>query len=59
MTAPYLTEQNILYFIKTALSEDIGDGDYSSLGILPSHHVSHARLLIQDHGLLAGPTPIP
>ncbi len=59
MTAPYLTEQNIRYFIKTALSEDIGDGDHSSLGSIPENQVSHARLLIKDHGIIAGLTPIP
>ena len=56
MTAPYLTEQNIRYFIKTALSEDIGDGDHSSLGSIPENQVSHARLLIKDHGIIAGLT---
>jgi nicotinate-nucleotide pyrophosphorylase (carboxylating) len=56
MSAPYLTEQNIRYFIKTALSEDIGDGDHSSLGSIPKNQVSHARLLIKDHGIIAGLT---
>lgn len=53
-SAPYLTEQNIRYFIKTALAEDIGDGDHSSLGSIPRGQVSHARLIIKDSGVLAG-----
>ncbi|RED98844.1 carboxylating nicotinate-nucleotide diphosphorylase [Marinoscillum furvescens] len=56
MAKPYLTEQNIRYFIKTALSEDIGDGDHSSLGSIPKDQVSHAQLLIKDNGVLAGLT---
>ncbi|MEQ8470108.1 MAG: carboxylating nicotinate-nucleotide diphosphorylase [Marinoscillum sp.] len=56
MSIPYLTEQNIRYFIKTALSEDIGDGDHSSLGSIPTDQVSHARLLIKDEGIIAGLT---
>ncbi|WP_421874710.1 carboxylating nicotinate-nucleotide diphosphorylase [Marinoscillum sp.] len=56
MTGPYLTEQNIRYFIKTALSEDIGDGDHSSLGSIPADQVSEAQLLIKDEGIIAGLT---
>lgn len=56
MTGSYLTEQNIRYFIKTALSEDIGDGDHSSLGSIPANQVSEAQLLIKDEGIIAGLT---
>lgn len=56
MTRPYLTEQNIRYFIKTALSEDIGDGDHSSLGSIPADQVSEAQLIIKDEGIIAGLT---
>lgn len=56
MSIPYLTEQNIRYFIKTALAEDIGDGDHSSLGSIPADQVSHARLLVKDEGIIAGLT---
>lgn len=54
MLSPYLTEKNIRYFIKTALAEDIGDGDYSSLGSVPDDQVSHAQLLIKQEGIIAG-----
>ncbi|MFY0605599.1 MAG: carboxylating nicotinate-nucleotide diphosphorylase [Cyclobacteriaceae bacterium] len=53
-TPPYLTNQSIRYFIKNALAEDIGDGDHSSLGSIPKGQISHARLLIKDHGIIAG-----
>lgn len=54
MEIPYLTEKNIRYFIKTALAEDIGDGDHSSLGSIPRSQLSSARLLIKEDGIIAG-----
>lgn len=54
METPYLTEQNIKYFIKTALSEDIGDGDHTSLGSIPAGTTDRAKLLIKDSGVIAG-----
>jgi nicotinate-nucleotide pyrophosphorylase (carboxylating) len=55
MTRPdYLTEEAISNFIKSALAEDIGEGDHSSLGSVPFTEISKARLLIKDDGLIAG-----
>lgn len=54
MNFPYLSEENINQFISSALHEDIGSGDHSSLGSIPDHQVSKANLLIKDHGMLAG-----
>lgn len=56
MQTPYLTEHNIRYFIKTALAEDIGDGDHSSLGSIPADQISTAELLIKEDGIIAGLT---
>ena len=50
----YLTETAILNFIDTALAEDIGLGDYSSLGAIPTNHQAQAKLLVKDEGVLAG-----
>jgi len=50
----YLTEENILRFIRTALEEDIGEGDHSSLAAIPAEARSQARLLVKDNGTLAG-----
>ena len=41
-------------FIKNALSEDIGDGDHTSLACVPANAVSSAQLLIKEDGILAG-----
>lgn len=51
---PYLTEQALIDFISSALHEDIGDGDHSSLGSIPESAQSKARLLVKDDGILAG-----
>jgi len=50
----YLTEENILRFIRTALEEDIGEGDHSSLAAIPADARSQARLLVKGKGTLAG-----
>lgn len=54
MRPPYLTETSIQNFIDTALFEDIGTGDYSSLGAIPENHQAKARLFVKDEGVLAG-----
>ncbi len=54
MSYEYLSDRNIRQFIKSALAEDIGDGDHSSLGAVSNDQVSSARLLIKDDGILAG-----
>jgi nicotinate-nucleotide pyrophosphorylase (carboxylating) len=55
MTRPaYLTEEAIQSFIASALAEDIGEGDHSSLGAIPKTTQSKARLLIKDDGIIAG-----
>ncbi len=41
-------------FIRTALQEDIQDGDHSSLACVPEDAISSAFLLIKEKGVLAG-----
>jgi nicotinate-nucleotide pyrophosphorylase (carboxylating) len=50
----YLSEKSILQFIDSALIEDVGDGDHSSLSSIPSGAESKARLIIKGEGILAG-----
>jgi len=40
--------------IKNALSEDIGDGDHSSLSCVPEDAVGSAKLIVKDDGVIAG-----
>lgn len=50
----YLTEENINFFINSALKEDVGSGDYSSLASIPNNAISRAQLIVKDNGILAG-----
>lgn len=44
----------LLPFIQSALKEDIGDGDHTSLATIPADKNGNARLLIKEEGMLAG-----
>jgi nicotinate-nucleotide pyrophosphorylase (carboxylating) len=41
-------------FIRTSLSEDLGDGDHSTLACIPESAKGKAKLLIKEEGILAG-----
>jgi nicotinate-nucleotide pyrophosphorylase (carboxylating) len=41
-------------FIKNALSEDVGDGDHTSLSTIPPGTLGKAKLLVKEAGVLAG-----
>jgi nicotinate-nucleotide pyrophosphorylase (carboxylating) len=50
----YLTEQAIRNFIDQALTEDVGDGDHTSLSSIPPGVIGEAQLIIKDEGIIAG-----
>lgn len=54
MKPTYLTSESLQKFIQSALLEDIGPGDYSSLASIPEGKAGRAQLLIKDEGILAG-----
>jgi nicotinate-nucleotide pyrophosphorylase (carboxylating) len=54
MKPHYLTPEAIDAFISSALLEDIGPGDFSSLASIPDDKKGKARLIIKDEGILAG-----
>jgi nicotinate-nucleotide pyrophosphorylase (carboxylating) len=54
MKPAYLSPEAIQNFIQSALQEDIGPGDYSSLASIPEGKTGRAKLLIKDDGILAG-----
>lgn len=54
MKPAYLTPETLQKFIQSALLEDIGPGDYSSLASIPEGKTGKAKLLIKDDGILAG-----
>jgi len=51
---PYLTPDALTTFIRTALAEDVGDGDHSTLAAIPAGAHKRARLLVKGEGVLAG-----
>lgn len=50
----YITKERLIHFIKEAILEDVGSGDHSTLGSVPSDLHQKARLLIKDDCVLAG-----
>lgn len=54
MKPPYITQKFLDQFISSALQEDVGDGDHSSLASIPADQESSARLLVKQDGVLAG-----
>lgn len=54
MKPAYITNQFLKQFITSALAEDVGDGDHSTLASIPADATSKARLLVKDSGVLAG-----
>lgn len=50
----YLTETALNHFIKAALTEDIGEGDHTSLAAIPPTREGKAKLLIKADGIIAG-----
>ncbi|MEP2024070.1 MAG: carboxylating nicotinate-nucleotide diphosphorylase [Reichenbachiella sp.] len=54
MKIKYLTKKAIFKFIDSALKEDIGDGDHSTLSSIPEDLEQEARLLIKGDGVIAG-----
>ena len=54
MRPEYITTEFLKHFIQSALAEDIGDGDHSTLASIPPGNIKKARLLVKEDGILAG-----
>lgn len=48
------TKEQIKAFLRTAIQEDIGDGDHTSLSTIPTGQQGKARLLVKQNGIIAG-----
>ncbi len=46
--------QILQQYIDSALKEDVGDGDHTSLATIPEDAMGKAKLLIKDNGVIAG-----
>jgi len=49
-----LDKEYVDQFIISALKEDVGDGDHTSLATIPADTTGKAKLLVKDNGVLAG-----
>ncbi len=49
-----ITEMTIDEFIRNAIREDVGDGDYTSEACIPDDAIGRARMIIKEDGILAG-----
>lgn len=56
MKPSYITDAFLETFIRSALAEDVGEGDHTSLAAIPADARNSARLLVKDTGILAGVT---
>ena len=54
MNSPAWDDSRIQAFIASAIAEDVGNGDHSSLGSVPSDAKNKAQLIIKDTGVIAG-----
>ncbi len=54
MKPDYITPSFLQHFIQSALAEDVGDGDYTTLAAVPKNREGRARLQIKEDGILAG-----
>jgi nicotinate-nucleotide pyrophosphorylase (carboxylating) len=54
MRPDYITKGFLDQFIHSALTEDIGEGDHSTLAAIPPDVTKRAQLLVKDDGILAG-----
>lgn len=50
----YVTPERLYHFISEAFKEDVGDGDHSTLGSVPSDLKDDAQLLVKEDCVLAG-----
>lgn len=50
----YITDQFLQTFIQSALEEDIGDGDHSTLASISPQTSNRARLLVKEACIIAG-----
>ena len=49
-----IKKEKVLPFIKNALSEDIQEGDHSSLACIPNKKIGKAKLIVKEDGIIAG-----
>lgn len=55
MTRPlFVTDSAVLHFIKSSLSEDIGEGDHTTIATIPANQKGEGVLKTKQGGIIAG-----
>ena len=54
MIPAYLTEEELQSIIDKAIVEDLGDGDHTTLAVLPSSQKAIAHIICKSEGIFAG-----
>ncbi len=54
MIPAYLTEQELQFVINRAIEEDLGDGDHTTLAVLPEIRKAVAFIICKSEGIIAG-----
>jgi nicotinate-nucleotide pyrophosphorylase (carboxylating) len=54
MIPEFLSTDQLRAFISSALAEDIGSGDHSTMSTIPADQTGTAKLLVKSEGILAG-----
>lgn len=54
MRPPYITHSFLDQFVKSALAEDVGEGDHSTLAVVDAAETGCAKLLVKETGTVAG-----
>ena len=54
MKQSYITDERIDEFIQSAIREDVGEGDHSTLAAIPRDALGKAKLIIKEDGIIAG-----
>lgn len=54
MIPKYVTNEALEKIILDAIREDLGDGDHSTLAVIPEDQTGTARLIAKENGIIAG-----
>ncbi|TAF74372.1 MAG: carboxylating nicotinate-nucleotide diphosphorylase [Bacteroidetes bacterium] len=54
MLPDYITKEKLNDFINSAIYEDCGNGDHTSLASIPKNTIGKAQLILKDNGIVAG-----
>ena len=54
MLPNYITQEKLKNFIQSALNEDVGSGDFTSLATISATQQGKAQLIFKDNGIVAG-----